>query len=123
MEVTKTLAAGKEGTKRYLRQYGDRLVCVRHRRGNGRRWTTVEIIVDERPDDITYRIVPPEERPIRTDLPDPPPLIAIQVAINERGLRETVKTNGGRWDPKLKVWWMTRAAVRRLGLRDRVVPV
>ena len=31
MDVVKTLTPGAAGTQRYLRQYGDRLVCVRYR--------------------------------------------------------------------------------------------
>ncbi|MDY6921765.1 MAG: hypothetical protein SV765_16320 [Pseudomonadota bacterium] len=51
MDVTKTLRPGDSGTKRLKQRYGDRLVCVRYRKdaGRQRRYTTVELIVDEAP--------------------------------------------------------------------------
>lgn len=51
MEITKTMKAGSDGTKTFTRHYGERLVCVRHRLDvqAGRRLTTVELIVNERP--------------------------------------------------------------------------
>ena len=50
MEVTKTLRPGDRGTARLLREYGERLVCVRYRfdRERKKNLTTVEIVVDER---------------------------------------------------------------------------
>ena len=49
MEVIKKMQPGQPGTKRYIRQYGESLICVRYRRdaANARRLTTVELIVDE----------------------------------------------------------------------------
>ena len=49
MEVRATLKPGLNGTKKYLQQYGDQLVCVRYRydKSNNKRQTTVELIVDE----------------------------------------------------------------------------
>jgi len=51
MEVEKTLRPGAQGTGKYMNRFGDRLVCVRHRidRELGKRYTTVELILDERP--------------------------------------------------------------------------
>ena len=49
MPVRLTLAPGKRGTLGLVREYGDRLVCVRYRYDKvaGRRYKTVELIVDE----------------------------------------------------------------------------
>ena len=49
MEVKATIKPGRNGTKKYLQQYGDQLVCVRYRydKHRNRRQTTVELIVDE----------------------------------------------------------------------------
>ena len=47
--VMKTLQPGQPGSQRWLKRYGDRLVCVRYR-GNPKRRvrsTTVEIIVEK----------------------------------------------------------------------------
>ena len=49
MEVRATLKPGLNGTKKYLQQYGDQLVCVRYRydKSKKKRQTTLELIVDE----------------------------------------------------------------------------
>jgi hypothetical protein len=51
MRVIKKLNPGAPGTQRYLRQYQARLVCVRYRHDPAKhcRYTTVELIVDEKP--------------------------------------------------------------------------
>ncbi len=48
MEVSATHKPGLNGTKKYLQQYGDQLVCVRYRYDKSKkRQTTIELIVDE----------------------------------------------------------------------------
>ena len=49
MEVKATIKPRLNGTKKYLQQYGDQLVCVRYRydKQHNRRQTTAELIVDE----------------------------------------------------------------------------
>lgn len=53
MEVIKTLRPGDSGTKKLTQRYGDRLICVRYRKDDQqkRRYTTIELIVDEGPTD------------------------------------------------------------------------
>jgi hypothetical protein len=48
-EVIKTLRPGQPGTKRFVKKFGNRLVCVRYRVNQNRRVrsTTVELLVDE----------------------------------------------------------------------------
>ncbi len=50
MEVIKKLSPGAPGTKKLIRLFGDTLVCVRYRvnRQTNTRYTTVELIVEER---------------------------------------------------------------------------
>jgi len=45
MEVIKTLSPGVNGTKRYVKLYGNKLVCVRYRidKSTGDRFTTIEL--------------------------------------------------------------------------------
>lgn len=49
MRVRLVRRPGQHGTRAYVEQYGDRLVCVRYRydEGTRRRYKTVEIIVEE----------------------------------------------------------------------------
>lgn len=67
----------------------------------GLRYTTVEIIVDQRPFNA------PED--------------LVRLAYAETALRHKIKDAGGRWDSELKLWCLSRSAVRPLGLADRVV--
>ena len=101
--VIKRMAPGASGTRRLAERFGESLVCVRYRENPacGLRYTTVEIIVDQRPFDA------PED--------------LVHVAYAETALRHKVKDAGGRWDPELKLWRIPRSAVRTLGLADRVV--
>lgn len=101
--VIKRMAPGTSGTRRQAERFGESLVCVRYRENaaQGLRYTTVEIIVDQRPFDI------PED--------------LVRVAYAETELRNKIKDAGGHWDSKLKLWRLPRTAVRTLGLADRVV--
>ncbi len=51
MSARVTLIPGRNGTKKLLRQYGDRLLRVRYRYDSttGRRQTTVELLVEDVP--------------------------------------------------------------------------
>jgi hypothetical protein len=51
METRLKLCPGQNGTKKLVKQYGEKLVCVRYRYDAARkkRYKTVELIVDEAP--------------------------------------------------------------------------
>ena len=102
--VIKKLASGAAGTRRLLARYGAALVCVRYREDAAinRRYTTVELVVDE--------------RPVK------PALCLVRIGYQETALRQQVMAAGGKWDANRKLWTLPRSAVRRLGLKDRVVP-
>ena len=117
MKVTKTLRPGTDGTKRYLRIYGDRLVCVRYRLDprSGRRLTTVELVAAE--------VAP--AHPL-----DPPPLderihpnqfVRLRIEFRERALRARVKAAGGVWIAACRAWELRFGDALDLGLRDRVI--
>lgn len=100
--VLKKLSPLAAGSKRLATRFGKALVCVRYREdaAHGRRLTTVELIVDERP---------------------LPPPAAVRVAFEESELRHQVKAAGGVWDGKRKLWMLPRAAIRKLKLQSRIV--
>src|SRR5215470_15020837 len=60
MHISTTLQPGQRGAKKFLAQYGDRLVCVRYRQDQQRqkRFKTVELIVAEWP----WTPLPPRRR-------------------------------------------------------------
>jgi hypothetical protein len=101
------LKPGQKGTKKLLRDFGDRLVCVRYRYDEGRRtrFTTVEIVVGE---------APWKPRPAR--------IVEIDVRPWEISVRENVKKAGGTWQPEKKLWKMRRDQALKLGLAARIRP-
>jgi len=48
-------------------------------------------------------------------------LVAIQVAVQERGVRQQVKAAGGKWNPRDVVWELPYGPVVALGLTGRIV--
>ncbi len=110
MDVRSTIKPGLNGTKKYLQQYGDQLVCVRYRYDEQRnkRQTTVELIVDEQNWKPGFNIKPDQ-------------LVAIKIEYGETELREKVKTAGACWDKEQKAWLMSLAKVYELGLEKRMV--
>lgn len=49
MKVLKTINAGNQGSRKYLRVWGDKLLNVRYRENGRSIVTTIEIVVDDRP--------------------------------------------------------------------------
>ena len=101
--VLKRLSPAAPGATRLALRHGGALVCVRYREdeARGRRFTTVELMVDARPI---------------------PPPAAARVAFEETELRGAVKAAGGTWDAKRKLWVLPGAAIRKLKLKNRIVP-
>jgi len=93
MRTRLTLPPDQDGAKQLREQYGDRLVCVRYRydETNKERWKTVELIIEK-----SAWVPPPEQW--RDETP-----VAVQVAAQERGVRQQVKAAGGKWNPKAVV--------------------
>lgn len=85
---------GQKGTKGLMEQYGDALVCVRYRYDakKHKQYKTVEIIVSEA--DWTP---PPVKYSDST-------MIALKIGVKETAQQTQVKSVGGRWDIKKKVW-------------------
>lgn len=114
MDVLKTLKPGDNGTKRLTHRYGDRLVCVRYRqdKAKNRRYTTVEIIVDEGPieQNQIYRLAP-EERAL---------MVSLFIHHNDTETRAKVLEAGGIFLEKEKLWRLPLGKVVKLGLVDRM---
>ena len=110
-KIRRTLLPGQPGTKKFLAEYGDRLVCVRYRYDEARRckFTTVEVIAEQ-------KIWKAETRePLLNTL------VFVRVAYEETELRKRVKAAGGKWNQRKGVWEMAYANVIELGLTDRIV--
>jgi hypothetical protein len=111
MKTRRTLLPGQPGTKKFVVQYGDELVCVRYRYDAARKLKlkTVEIIVEQSPWQPNSRRIPGNKR------------VPIRITYGERNLGTRVKAAGGRWNKHQKVWELAYKKVVELGLLDRIV--
>lgn len=96
---------GTKGTRKLLRDYGARLVCVRYRYDDvGRkRLKTVEIVVEEVP------WTPPQRR-----------LVLVAVKPWETALHARLKKSGGRWTGSGPFWRVRHDRAVKLGLAARI---
>ena len=125
MDVLGTRRPGQRGTRKLVTRYGDRLICVRYRydAGTGKRYKTVELIVEE---SAGTPPPPPPETPKpplkREDInPFPPPReVGVKVFYRESALREQVKAAGGRWLKNEKLWQLPFETAVALGLEHRI---
>jgi hypothetical protein len=136
MEVGTTRRPGQKGTKRLLERFGSKLLYVRYRydRHTGRRYTTVELVVDSQPwsprSPSGGVCTAPDSCPA-PDAPrdgpagcpgDPSALVGLRVGVDESDVRARVKAAGGQWSPQKRVWLLPLRRVRALRLQDRIVP-
>lgn len=114
--VIKKIKPGAAGSKRYLFEYEESLVCVRYRYDPDRneRLTTVEIIVDRAP----VKQKNPEPTP-----PPPAPIALIRLDWTDPYPRKKILEAGGSWIMTLKLWKLGYDQVVALGLEDRVVDI
>jgi len=110
MQIKATMRPGQNGTKGYLQEYGDQLVCVRYRYDKHRqkRLTTVELIVDEQ--DWVPGVIFSKDRQV-----------LVRIGYGETDLREKVKQAGGYWSADEKAWKLSFNQVLALGLERRVI--
>lgn len=115
--VQRTVRPGARGTLKYVRRYGDALVAVRYRYDARRhmRFTTVELVVDEKP------WVPGGRSGLINTDQDPPERVFVRVDYYEGQLRARVRNAGGLWNPREKAWEMPFEAVKRMGLESRIL--
>ena len=113
MEVRLTLAPGQNGTRKLLARYGERLICVRYRYDAARavRHKTVDVIVET---------LPWKPRP-RAPRRDPNDMVGVRIEFSEIELRGRIKSAGGIWRPRQRLWEVDWKTVRELGLKSRVV--
>ncbi len=99
------------GAKKLLRQYGDRLVCMRYRYDEQRqlRMKTIELVVEEEAWTPTRAQFQKED------------IVAIRLTPSEVGFHRQVKQCGGRWDPQCGVWELQYRHAVALRLADRIV--
>lgn len=111
MKTGRKLKPGQPGTKKLMREFGDKLVCVRYRydAGRQRRLKTVELILEETP-----------WQPDTTKIPLNK-ILHIQVRYNEAALQQQVRAVGGKWNKERQAWALPYRAILKLGLTERIV--
>jgi len=109
METRLSLAPGQNGTKKLAARYGERLLRVRYRYDakRGLRHKTVELIVESVP-------WAPRQRNARRESYD---MVAVRIEFSETALRERIKSAGGIWRHKQRLWEVDWKTVRELGLQ------
>ena len=109
--VRKTMRPGERGTGRFVRDWGDRLVCVRYRfDAKGRiRYTTVEIVTSE------LRPWSPPRRPT------PGALVYLRIDPNDWKAIQRLRDARAWWDRERLLWRTRYDVAERLRLRSRIV--
>ena len=108
LRVIKKLPVSSRGAIKLARQFGESLVCVRHRvddKGQFR-YTTVELLVDR--------------TPIR---PRMETMVHVRIGANERSLQQVVRAAGAKWDHASRLWRMSKRLAGILRLTPRIVPI
>ncbi|MDO9093550.1 MAG: hypothetical protein Q7U99_13050 [Rubrivivax sp.] len=105
MRVVKKLGPSSRGAIRLREQFGETLICVRHRVDAKAkvRFTTVELLVNR------------AAIKIRSEQ-----LVEVRIDWDEQSLREIVKQAGARWDSKARAWRMPRRLAGILRLTNRL---
>lgn len=109
--VRKTMRPGEKGTARFVRDWGEQLVCVRYRFDeNGKtRYTTVEIVAAE------PRPWNPPKRPT------PDALVYLRVDRNDWKAIRKLREARVWWDRERRLWRTRYDVAERLRLRNRIV--
>jgi len=109
--TTKTINAGQPGTKKWIKEYGESLVCVRYKYDmkKRRKIKTVELIVEDEAWEPDRERTPANK------------LIGVKVLYGERELGRLVRAAGGRWNRKRQVWELPFREAVNLGLEERIV--
>lgn len=106
LRVTKKLATTSRGAIKLAQQFGDALVCVRHRTDPEARfrYTTVELLIE------------------KTEMqPRECTMVNIRVNPMEYGLRTVVRAAGAVWDSKIGLWRIPKRVATVLRLTGRIV--
>ncbi len=111
MQARKKLKPGQDGTKGLVRQYGERLLCVRYRYDEAQqvRHKTVELIVETTPWQPAVTTIPANT------------LIGLHVHVTEADVQQKIRRAGGQWNRSRKMWELRYDQAVALGLKSRIV--
>jgi hypothetical protein len=111
MKSKRKLYPGESGTKRLVKKYGDKLICVRYRYDElkGKRYNTVELIEKESVWKTESARIPVNK------------LMHLRVSIKEAHVQSLIKKAGGRWNYRKKYRELAYREVVCLGLENRII--
>lgn len=111
MNTKRKIYPGQPGTQKWIKKYGDDLVCIRYKYDpdTHRKMITVELVVEEKEWHKNYDHIPENK------------MMAIRIEYGERELGLKVRSVGGTWNRKEKLWYLPWNAIKALSLQDRVV--
>ena len=106
LRVTKKLAVANRGAIKLAQQFGDALVCVRHRTDSEAkfRYTTVELLVAK------VEMQPRQSK-----------MVHLRVNPREYGLKTVVRAAGAVCDSKTGLWRIPKRVATVLRLTSRIV--
>jgi hypothetical protein len=106
LRVTKKLATTNRGAIKLAQQFGDALVCVRHRTDSEAkfRYTTIELLVDK------VEMQPRQSK-----------MVHIRIHPHEYGLRTVVRAAGAVCDRRSGLWHIPKRVATVLRLTGRIV--
>ena len=108
------LKPGQKGTKSLLEKYGDALVCVRYRydEASRTRIKTVELIVDKK------ELTPSRKQQQKIE---DETLVPVRIEYGERQLGKMARSAGGKWDPKVKLWYIPYGKIKGTELEQHIL--
>ena len=111
MKSKRKLYPGEPGTKRLVKKYGDKLICVRYRydEQKGKRYNTVELIEKESDWKTQTTKIPANK------------IMHLRVSIKEAHVQSLIRNAGGRWNYRKKYWELPYQEVKSLGLDKRII--
>jgi hypothetical protein len=103
--MLRKMKAGQPGTKQFVEQYGERLLCVRYRYDaqTRKRIKTIEIVVAE------TDWLPPQERFAAHEM------VWLRIGFVDRAQQQQLRAAGGKWDSRRCVWSIRYDAAVKLG--------
>jgi len=108
--MLRKMKPGQPGTKQFLEQYGEQLVCVRYRYDAQlrKRIKTIELVVAE------TEWWPPAERFAKDEI------VWLRIGFVERPVQQRLRAAGGKWDSQRCVWNIRYDAAVKLGYATNV---
>ena len=111
MITKRTLYPGQPGAKKWIKKYGQNLLCVRYKydQNTQKKMITVELVADMQEWHKDLRRIPKNK------------IVPLKIKFGEVDLGIRVRALGGTWNREKKVWELPFGVVQALGLTDRIV--